>query len=1123
MNVEIPVYIRSLPRVGKQPPMTEVRGLFLNEYVETAPTLERALDRLAIALRKRLREMGRSANHAELVRSVFSPDLMSQTLDVAIEVNKISVRGPLLIATVRTLERRLAFTPQIPHYWFEVTDDQTLASRVHEALSDYFAKRSLEVGEEKTEAEVKALVQGTAGWLTTIDLEFGFTQELPTKGMDWFTLVRESDNLDGDQELEKVGRSLVALYPHELEPALLREPLVDELTNLLDSPDGRPVVLIGPRAVGKTAVIHRWLYRQITHWRDDQLPYRGVWHLSPQRLISGMTCVGQWEDRVLAILKAAMKRQHLLVFDDLLGLFQAGRSAQSDLTVIDVLKPYMERREVRVLAEATPETWRVLLERDRSLGELFRVLHVPEPTEDDSLRIAISVVNRLEGQHRVRFDYQALPTALDLSRRYIHDAVMPGKLAGFLSQIAGKYVDETVDRKAILHEFQLRSGLSMSFLDDCLNLSREDVIEGLSGNVIGQPGALATIADFLALSKARLNDPGRPIASLLFLGPTGVGKTQTAKALAAWLFGDAERMLRFDMNEFVAEDAVTRLVGTFHEPDGLLTGAIRRQPFSVILLDEIEKAHPRVFDILLQVLGEGRLTDAVGRTTDFTNTIIVLTSNLGVRRSQVGMGFDPPGINDAHRYTKAAENFFRPEFFNRLDRVVPFLQLRKDEVRRIADLMLTELLQREGLRRRRCALLIEPRAIEQVVELAYDSVLGARAMRRGFERQVIHTVADELSQGLPDAPTVVRVYPGPDGVRLRLIPLLHLDSLPPIPAGELADELLAIRQIIEETDAQCEAIRPTSGFVAGEIDSTKLRYLGLRERVNSVRQLLRQCEDLKTRSAKSLEQGHKADKSSGSVSRKPKWERTYWTIRRVPSFRGFIRDAISARDDMRAFFQELIESEIASKTSISEFERILDNLRTESLFLRKIVHPSVDESLSCYLLIESSLNEDRERVYGLGQAWKQVFTEWRVIDATMVPEDELVGARCALRLDGPGATFLADLEVGTHLFTRRGLGFSALRARRILLSSDETLADRLRAEEAARAAWLDAVQAGTANLEDDPDAWSHVVRVCDENGFIFDPRTNTLSADELWLVMWRSMQAAIAQWRNDFSPRTNLP
>src|SRR5262249_7994327 len=243
-----------------------------------------------------------------------------------------------------------------------------------------------------------------------------------------------------------------------------------------------------------------------------------------------------------------------------------------------------------------------------------------------------------------------------------------------------------------------------------------------------------------------------------------VGKTQCAKALATYLFGDAEKLVRFDMNEFIEAGSAARLVGTFFNPEGLLTAAVRRQPFAVVLLDEIEKAHPEVFDLLLQVLGEGRLTDALGRTVDFSNTIIILTSNLGVREAQASIGYHAGDGHNREVYALAAERFFRPEFFNRLDRIVPFDRLGREDVGRIARLLIGDLFQREGLRRRKSILRVEERALDRVVDQGFDPVLGARALKRAIERQLTQPISARLAEGVPETLTVVGVYPSGDGL-----------------------------------------------------------------------------------------------------------------------------------------------------------------------------------------------------------------------------------------------------------------------------------------------------------------------------------------------------------------------
>ena len=427
--------------------------------------------------------------------------------------------------------------------------------------------------------------------------------------------------------MQRVGRCLDWQFPDELDRAILRDSEVGELFDLLRARDRRPVLLVGPRQVGKTTVLHEVVFRRVAEKKSPFVNRECVWLLSPRRLISGMSYVGQWEARLLAILKHARKRDHTLYFDDLIGLFLAGISASSSLSAAQVMKPYLERRDVRVVGEITPEALRVLQERDRSFADLFHILPVREPSDSETLRILIGVQHRLEGKHRCGFDLDVLPAVIDLQRRYERSAAFPGKAARMLNRLAVQADSEQdgstardlhrpdpfeptkiVTRDGTLKEFRAQSGLATCVPQPPGPPDRADIVGNLRSQVIGQDEAIEAAADVIAVAKARLNDPDRPLAAFLFLGPTGVGKTETAKAVARYLFGDADRLFRFDMNEYVNKGSAARLVGTFSEPEGLLTGAIRRQPFAVVLLDEIEKADPEVFDLLLQLLGEGRLT-----------------------------------------------------------------------------------------------------------------------------------------------------------------------------------------------------------------------------------------------------------------------------------------------------------------------------------------------------------------------------------------------------------------------------------------------------------------------------------------------------------------------------------
>ena len=754
MNLTLPIYVESLKPAGGAT-VFQVRPLFFPRPLLRGDRIDRVLGRLAQDLDQELTRLGREARHDELAGYTFYPRLGQQRVELTLELRRRTARCRFLFVWFRQFGRRLAFTPAVPDVWFDLARGETLRDRAAEVLTRHF--RDLERDDEEVNPEAKSL-SGSA-YVTPLELTIRPPAAPPEARPTRFLALGGDAPADGAAELRRVGRCLDRLYPDDLDRTQLREAETAELARLLDAADRRPVLLVGPRQVGKTALVHECVYRRVARREGRARDRRNVWLLAPGRLISGMSYVGQWENRVLAILKEAKRRGHVLYFDDLLGLFQAGRTSQSTLSVADVLKPYLERRQVRVLGEITPEALRVLRERDRGFADLFHLLPVAETGDADTLKVLIAVQRMEEGRLRCRFDLDVLPTVIDLQRRYARGVAFPGKAATFLRQLAVKHRGEAVTRADALAEFHVRSGLAVTFLDRQAKLERRDVLDALGQRVIGQDAALDAAADVIAVAKARLNDPDRPLASFLFLGPTGVGKTQCAKAVAAYLFGDADRLLRFDLNEFSAAGSAARLVGTFDQPEGLLTGAVRRQPFAVVLLDEVEKAHPEVFDVLLQVLGEGRLTDALGRTVDFTNALIVMTSNLGVRESEGAAGFRRDEAERDAAFVRAAERFFRPEFFNRLDRVLPFRRLSREHIRGIARGLLAEVFGREGVVQRKCLPRVDDAALEWVVDQGYDPVLGARALKRAVERCLAQPLAQQLAALPPGSFTTVSATP----------------------------------------------------------------------------------------------------------------------------------------------------------------------------------------------------------------------------------------------------------------------------------------------------------------------------------------------------------------------------
>jgi len=859
MKLSIPLYVETRNDGSERSQRHHVRPLFFPAPTRADEDLGRAQQRLLGDLQQYLLHVGQNLRHEFLAAWTYAPRIEQHRLDLLIDLRRRTARGRFFFVVFESLDRRLCFCPTLPQLWFELRRQQSLPERAATVFSQYF--RRLE-SEAENEADIRPEAYALAGtaWVTAIDLDLDIVQVHRRPEETLWALLGGGNVSDGAAELRNCGRCLNWLYPRGLDRAERRDHQVAELTRRLCSGDHRPVLILGRRQSGKSAIVHEYVARMTAQRSTPYSARRNVWLLSPQRLISGMSYVGQWESRLLAILKEARKRHHILYFDDLPGLLRAGQSRESDLNMAQVIRPFLERREVRVLAEITPEAWRVLRERDRALADLFDVLPVEETDRVETARILLSVRRSLEQEFRCEFALDALPTILEIERRYSPDAAFPGKAIRFLKDLALVHRGRAITRDQVLDEFHRRSGLQSRFLDPRQRLERDEIVTALNSEVVGQAEPVAAVADVLSIAKARVNDTGRPMGSLLFVGPTGVGKTQLARSVARYLFGDPGRLVRFDLNEFITRGSAARLVGSFHSPEGLLTGAIRRQPFAVILFDEIEKAHPEVWDLLLQVLGEGRLSDGQGFPVSFTNTLIIMTSNLGSRENLQKIGFAGDAASGDHVWQAAVERFFRPEFFNRIDRIVPFQRLSRTVIADVARVLLSEILQRDGLSRRRCLLTIEPQALDQVIESGYSQALGARSLKRSLEELLVRPAGRQLAALPPGELSQIHLYPAGNSIAVQVRPLRdaavrrHCVASARLSNEERArDAVVAFARRVEELLIDH---RPDGPVTAGRVSARQHAYYQILERCRRLRSrvaLLSEVSEAASRAANRTE------------------------------------------------------------------------------------------------------------------------------------------------------------------------------------------------------------------------------------------------------------------------------
>ena len=608
----------------------------------------------------------------------------------------------------------------------------------------------------------------------------------------------------------------------KLDPVIGREAEIERVIQILSRRTKNNPVLIGEAGVGKTAIVEGLAQRIVASNVPETLLRKRVVQLDLAGMVAGTKYRGQFEERLKAVIKEIQQSQNIVLFIDELHTLVGAGAAEGAIDASNMLKPALARGELQCIGATTLDEYRRHIEKDRALERRFQSIQVGPPSVEETIRILMEIKDRYEAHHSAVITDEAVVAAARLSQRYIADRFLPDKAIDVIDEagsrarlknlmlpqelremeneverlrgqkedairtqafeVAARLRDSERKLRADLEEKKARwkegrakektvvtaeeiayivskwTGIPLHQIEEEESAKLIRMEQELAKRVVGQTEAIHGVSRAIRRARAGIKNPSRPVGSFVFLGPTGVGKTELAKALAEFLFGADEALIRVDMSEYMERFSTSRLIGAppgyiGYDDSGQLTEKVRRRPFSVILLDEIEKAHPEVFNLLLQIFEDGRLTDSYGRIVDFKNTILIMTSNIGAR--QIGLhtplGFSKGG-DEAVSYDKMKETVlgelkrvFNPELLNRLDEVIVFHQLSKDDLRKIVDLMLDRLQLQLG--ERKISLAVDQDAKDFLIDRGYDPTFGARPLRRAIQRYVEDPLAEEVLKG----------------------------------------------------------------------------------------------------------------------------------------------------------------------------------------------------------------------------------------------------------------------------------------------------------------------------------------------------------------------------------------
>lgn len=588
----------------------------------------------------------------------------------------------------------------------------------------------------------------------------------------------------GSRPSEKYGRDLTRLAQEgQLDPVLCRDDELERMIEILCRRQKNNPCLLGEPGVGKSALAEALAQRIAAGQVTPSLKGKRVLALDMASMVAGTKYRGDFEERFKNLLEELYRDRSTILFIDEIHVIAGAGAAEGAIDAASILKPMLARGEIQLIGATTPEEYRKTIQKDSALDRRFGMVNIEEPAPQQAEKILTGLMPRYERYHGVRIPQEAIRAAVELSVRYLPGRYLPDKAIDLLDEAAaalrisgGEQSMLPGSKMPVLTSAEIAkvvgkaSGVPAERVGEAERVRLDQLEARLAAQVIGQPRAVHAVAAAIRRSRTGLREAGRPIGAMLFLGPTGVGKTQLARTLAQSWFGSEKALLRFDMSEYMEQHTVARLIGAppgyvGHDEGGQLTEAVRRKPYSVILLDEIEKAHPDVFNILLQVLDDGRLTDGQGRVVDFKNTIIIMTSNVGSQFIRERAAFKNETMGEmveamanmtpeevAHRMTDFANSIndslratFRPEFLNRIDDIITFDELSIADIEPIVELQLRDVEQR--LRDRQISLSVSPAAMERLAIDGYDPVFGARPLKRLIQKQVVDRIASEVIAG----------------------------------------------------------------------------------------------------------------------------------------------------------------------------------------------------------------------------------------------------------------------------------------------------------------------------------------------------------------------------------------